>query len=234
MTGGSVGGCSVNKKDPLVQYALKQREDHARNQPRDYSHVFRKKSRFDMMRLSAIIIGIEFAYSAETAFVSPILLEIGINHHNMTMVWAISPILGFFIAPLLGSLSDRCRLGWGRRRPIITLLSIALLFGLILVPHGKTIGTWLGDKEGAYTIAKVLTIVGVVFLDFNADICQTPSRSFVLDVTIPWEQGKGLSTFSIMAGVGGTFGYALGAVNWENIIGEFFVLLFFLENLSNR
>lgn len=33
-----------------------------------------------MIRVSCIIMGIEFAYAAETAFVSPILLEIGIEH----------------------------------------------------------------------------------------------------------------------------------------------------------
>ncbi|KAL5286666.1 hypothetical protein ACFFRR_007965 [Megaselia abdita] len=221
MTGGCNTGSSVNKNDPMVQYALKQREEHAKIQDKDYSHVFRKKSRFDMMRMSAIIIGIEFAYSAETAFVSPILLQIGIDHQRMTMVWALSPILGFFIAPLLGSLSDRCRLGLGRRRPIITLLSMLLIVGLILVPHGKTLGLLLGDTEATedtpavFTTSIVLTILGVVFLDFNADTCQTPSRSYVLDITVPWEQNKGLSTFSIMAGVGGTFGYALGGVDWE-------------------
>ncbi|KAL5286664.1 hypothetical protein ACFFRR_007964, partial [Megaselia abdita] len=221
MTGGCNTGSSVNKNDPMVQYALKQREEHAKIQDKDYSHVFRKKSRFDMMRMSAIVIGIEFAYSAETAFVSPILLQIGIDHQRMTMVWALSPILGFFIAPLLGSLSDRCRLGLGRRRPIITLLSMLLIVGLILVPHGKTLGLLLGDTEATedtpavFTTSIVLTILGVVFLDFNADTCQTPSRSYVLDITVPWEQNKGMSTFSIMAGVGGTFGCALGGVDWK-------------------
>lgn len=42
--------------------------------------VYRKKSRFDLIRLSIIMLGIEFAYAAETAFVSPILLGIGIEH----------------------------------------------------------------------------------------------------------------------------------------------------------
>lgn len=236
MTGGANTGSSVDKKDPMVQFALKQREEHAKNQSKDYSHIFRKKSRFDMMRMSAIIIGIEFAYSAETAFVSPILLQIGIDHQKMTMVWAISPILGFFIAPLLGSLSDRCRLGFGRRRPIITLLGLLLLIGLILVPHGKALGVLLGDKEatednpGVFTIAIILTIMGAVFLDFNADTCQTPARSYVLDITVPWEQTRALSTFTIMAGMGGTFGYALGGVNWEQtFLGEYYIYTIYVK-----
>ena len=39
-----------------------------------------------MIRVSAAVMGIEFAYAAETAFVSPTLLGIGIQHRNMTLV----------------------------------------------------------------------------------------------------------------------------------------------------
>jgi hypothetical protein len=39
---------------------------------------------------------IEFAYSAETAFVSPTLLGIGIQHRNMTLIWCLSPMIGSF------------------------------------------------------------------------------------------------------------------------------------------
>lgn len=45
-----------------------------------YGYSYRRKSRFDLIRLTCIIVGIEFAYAAETAFVSPLLLEIGIEH----------------------------------------------------------------------------------------------------------------------------------------------------------
>ncbi|ODM88550.1 Solute carrier family 45 member 4 [Orchesella cincta] len=53
--------------------------------------------------------------------------------------------LGFFLTPLLGSLSDGCRSQLGRRRPFIILLSIGIILGLIMVPNGKTIGRMLGD-----------------------------------------------------------------------------------------
>jgi solute carrier family 45, member 1/2/4 len=73
--------------------------------------------------------GIEFAYAAETAFVSPTLLGIGIRHRNMTLIWCLSPLIGFFLTPLLGSFSDRCRSRLGRRRPFILLLSIGIVLG---------------------------------------------------------------------------------------------------------
>jgi solute carrier family 45 protein 1/2/4 len=93
----------------------------------------RRKSRAELVRVSAAVMGIEFAYSAETAFVSPTLLGIGIQHRNMTLIWCLSPMIGFFLTPLLGSFSDRCKSRLGRRRPLIILLSIGIILGQYVI-----------------------------------------------------------------------------------------------------
>ena len=89
------------------------------------------------------------------------------------------------------------------------LLSI---LGLLLVPWGKKIGELLGDdalppsaqnlsvalnetifessseppskKMPLYLWAVVVTIFGAIFLDFSADTCQTPARTYMLDLCI--------------------------------------------------
>lgn len=211
----------------------------------------RKKTRWELIRLSLIITGIEFCYSAETAFVSPILLSIGIEHKHMTMVWALSPLIAFFVSPIIGSLSDRCRSPIGRRRPIIAILSVGLILGLILAPYGRDIGMLLGDSgsngpsianitnddptnfeyktvnvpehnKGFYW-AILFTVLGTILLDFNADNCQTPSRAYLLDMCVQEEQGHALSTYTVMAGIGGCMGYALGAINWDKTIFSNFI-----------
>lgn len=242
----------------------------------DYSHIYRRKTRAEMVRISAAVMGIEFCYAAETAFVSPTLLKIGVRHRHMTLIWCLSPFIGFFLTPILGSLSDNCRSKLGRRRPFIILLSIGIILGLILVPNGKLIGITMGDDWAptpaptssslseeqvselisatepgflnASTITTVVnsldnpenitladdgepparpsgyqshpwgiffTIVGTMLLDFDADACQSPSRAYLLDVTVPEDHAVGLSTFTIMAGLGGGLGYAMGGINWD-------------------
>lgn len=99
-----------------------------------------RKSWFRLARLSGTVCGIEFCYAAETAFVSPILLKIGIPQRFMTMIWCLSPLIGFFVMPLLGSASDRCSSRLGRRRPFILLLSAVIFIGLLLVPNGYRLG----------------------------------------------------------------------------------------------
>ncbi|KAL5010419.1 hypothetical protein ScPMuIL_012724 [Solemya velum] len=225
----------------------------------DYKHLTKRKTRLELIRLSAAVCGIELCYAAETAFVSPILLKLGVPVAFMTLVWCISPLLGFFLVPLMGSLSDRCKLKLGRRRPFIIVMSIGVLVGLGLVPNGETFGIMLGDtgtqtfiNNGSYAtnmssgrvdehpshtggvgtarigemfvssklphshlIGIVLTIIGVALLDFDCDACQSPCRAYLLDVSVPDDHSPGLTTFTVMAGLGGSVGYAMGGVDWN-------------------
>ncbi|KAI0211771.1 Membrane-associated transporter protein [Lamellibrachia satsuma] len=232
--------------------------------------VSRRKTRLELVMLSCAVCGIEFCYAAETALVSPTLLKIGVHVVYMSLVWCISPVLGFLLVPLMGSLSDGCRSRLGRRRPFILLLSVGIALGLVAVPYGKTIGVMLGDIYSVYvppalgganvtnsplgvaavTIADyagnvtvgndedvttpypgdaptappignhhtwgiLFTIIGVVLLDFSCDACQSPCRAYLVDVCMPEDHGAGLSTFTVMAGLGGSLGYVLGGVDWE-------------------
>ena len=221
-----------------------------------YGYMRRRKTRSELTRLSASVMGIEFAYASETAFVSPTLLKIGVQHQHMTLVWALSPLIGFFLTPFLGSLSDRCNHPMGRRRPFIILLSIGVLLGLILVPNGEYLGYCIGDfystdfinetmtlnttatnkilphrttaidsdeeftemlttESSSHSWGIFFTILGTVLLDFDADACQSPARAYLLDVTQSDDHARGLSTFTIMAGLGGAMGYSLGGINWD-------------------
>lgn len=110
-----------------------------RNSYEEFSHHTddNSKSKFELLRLSAVVCGIEFCYAAETAFVSPILLQLGLPVMFMTWTWCLPPLIGFFLVPTLGSLSDKCNTRFGRRRPFILLYSIGIIIGLLLVANGK-------------------------------------------------------------------------------------------------
>ncbi|OWF52242.1 Proton-associated sugar transporter A [Mizuhopecten yessoensis] len=227
---------------------------------KNFKHLATKKSRWQLMRLSAAVCGIELCYAAETAFVSPILLKLGVPISLMTLVWCVSPLMGFILVPLLGSLSDRCRLQYGRRRPFILLLSAGIILGLILVPNGETLGEYIGDNDSHHVnrttlntslydafndtnlsdtqteqpinstldsewhIPKipdnhvsgiVLTIFGVALLDFSSDAAQSPCRAYLLDISISADHSTGLTSFTVLAGLGGSIGYIMGGIDWN-------------------
>lgn len=51
--------------------------------------------------------------------------------------------------------------------------------------------------------------------EFNADNSQLPTRAYILDICLPQDHAKALSMLSLMSGVGGSFGYAIGAIDWS-------------------
>ncbi|XP_050034560.1 membrane-associated transporter protein-like [Dermacentor andersoni] len=260
-----------------------------RDIPRKYAHIFRKKRTWELVMLSGAVCGIELCYAAETAFIGPILLGLGIPISFVALTMCLSPALGFFITPLLGSMSDTCASRFGRRRPFIVLLSLGMLLGLILLPNGQDFGIALGDSgmdeellgKGSVVIPEgnstnvpslpsnnstagndpnhgwsthgrgiAFTIAGFVFLDMCCDACQSPARSYVLDVTIVPDHARALSMFTVLSGLSGAVGYIMGGIDWEStavgaslgghvktvfgIVGAFFVVCIVLTLTSFR
>ncbi|KAM9494571.1 solute carrier family 45 member 4 [Clarias gariepinus] len=164
----------------------------------------------------AIMFGREFCYAMETALVTPVLLQIGLPEQYYSLVWFLSPILGLMFTPLIGSASDRCTLRWGRRRPFILALCVGVLLGVALFLNGSLIGLAVGDVPNRQPIGIVLTVLGVVVLDFCADAAEGPIRAYLLDVADTEEQDMALNIHAFSAGLGGAVGYALGGLDWTN------------------
>ncbi|XP_020790069.1 solute carrier family 45 member 4 [Boleophthalmus pectinirostris] len=164
----------------------------------------------------AVMFGREFCYAMETALVTPVLLQIGLPEQYYSLTWFLSPVLGLMFTPLIGSASDRCTLRWGRRRPFILALCIGTLIGVALFLNGSLIGLALGDEQGSQPIGIVLTVLGVVVLDFCADATEGPIRAYLLDVADTEEQDMALNIHAASAGLGGAVGYALGGLNWTH------------------
>uniref|UniRef100_H0WZ90 Solute carrier family 45 member 4 n=1 Tax=Otolemur garnettii TaxID=30611 RepID=H0WZ90_OTOGA len=181
----------------------------------------------------AVMFGREFCYAMETALVTPILLQIGLPEQYYSLTWFLSPVLGLIFTPLIGSASDRCTLSWGRRRPFILALCVGVLFGIALFLNGSAIGLALGDVPGRQPISIVLTVLGVVILDFSADATEGPIRAYLLDVVDSEEQDMALNIHAFSAGLGGAVGYVLGGLDWtQTFLGDWFrtqnqVLFFF-------
>nr|XP_045000502.1 solute carrier family 45 member 4 isoform X2 [Jaculus jaculus] len=181
----------------------------------------------------AVMFGREFCYAMETALVTPILLQIGLREQYYSLTWFLSPVLGLIFTPIIGSASDRCTLSWGRRRPFILALCVGVLFGVALFLNGSAIGLALGDVPNQQPIGIVLTVLGVVVLDFSADATEGPIRAYLLDVVDSEEQDMALNIHAFSAGLGGAIGYVLGGLDWtQTILGSWFrtqnqVLFFF-------
>ncbi|XP_034773469.2 proton-associated sugar transporter A isoform X2 [Acipenser ruthenus] len=169
----------------------------------------------ELLLNGCILFGIEFSYAMETAYVTPTLLQMGLPDQLYSLVWFISPILGFLLQPFLGAWSDRCSSRFGRRRPFILVLSIGALIGLSLLLNGRDMGAALADTPSNHKWGIILTVCGVVLMDFSADSADNPSHAYMMDVCSPEDQDRGLNIHALLAGLGGGFGYVVGGINWD-------------------
>ncbi|NXX79554.1 S45A2 protein, partial [Urocolius indicus] len=183
---------------------------------------------------SMAMFGREFCYAVEAAFVTPVLLSVGLPRNLYSLVWLISPILGFLLQPVVGSASDHCTCRWGRRRPYILGLGIIMLVGMALYLNGDVIiSAFIGERDKKRTWAIVLTMLGVVLFDFAADFIDGPIKAYLFDVCSHQDKEKGLHYHALFTGLGGSLGYLTGAVDWGHTVlghamaSEFQVIFFF-------
>ncbi|XP_033642253.1 proton-associated sugar transporter A-like [Asterias rubens] len=180
-----------------------------------------KRSLWQLISLNLVVLGIEFCYAMETALVIPLLLQMGLPNSLYSLTWLLSPTLGFFLSPVIGTLSDRCRCFWGRRRPFILVLCVGVIIGFTLFLNGRDLGLLAGDVTPDHQVGLILTVIGVVILDFCADSCDSPSKSYIIDVCNLADVDKGLNIRAVLGGLGAGAGYIFNGIDWEsNAMGK--------------
>ncbi|KAG7499489.1 membrane-associated transporter protein [Solea senegalensis] len=197
-----------------------------------------KRSRGRLILHGLVMFGREFCYAVEAAFVTPVLLSVGLPRSLYSLVWLISPILGFLLQPIIGSASDYCRSKWGRRRPYILTLGILMLLGLTLFLNGDAvISELIVDRSQRSTWAIVVVMLGVVLFDFAADFIEGPIKAYLFDVCSHQDKERGLHYHALLTGLGGAFGYLVGAMDWGHsvlgqLLGSEYQVIFFFTALT--
>ncbi|XP_004583695.2 membrane-associated transporter protein isoform X1 [Ochotona princeps] len=186
---------------------------------------------------SMAMFGREFCYAVEAAYVTPVLLSVGLPKNLYSTVWLLSPVLGFLLQPVVGSASDHCRSSWGRRRPYILALSIMMLLGMALYLNGDAvISALVANPRRKLVGAITITMIGVVLFDFAADFIDGPIKAYLFDVCSHQDKERGLHYHALFTGFGGALGYLLGAMDWAHlelgrVLGTEFQVMFFFSAL---
>lgn len=127
-----------------------------------------RRSRGCLIMHALVMFGREFCYAVEAAFVTPVLLSVGLPRSLYSLVWLISPALGFVLQPVIGSASDYCRSPWGRRRPYILTLGVMMLMGITLFLNGDAMVS--GEPFNYRSLAfKVKFIYQLNFIVMNVE-----------------------------------------------------------------
>lgn len=173
-----------------------------------------KRKWYHLLQQSSVQFGLDFCYATEGALVTPILLQLGLPDDLYGLAWFLAPILGFILAPLIGSASDRCYSPLGQRRPFLLMLGICVMVGSALYLNSADLGELI-SKDNATTWGIAITVLGVVLTDFSADSCNSPFKAYLMDTCNLDDLKRVLGMRSILGGIGGGLGYICIGIDWE-------------------
>ena len=125
--------------------------------------------------LTLVMAGIQIAWSVELAYISPYLLSLGLPKSALSLIWVAGPVSGVVVQPIIGTLSDRTKFKWGRRRIFIIASTIGCVLGFLGMGKTRQIVSWwtgLTQWESIRAPVIVLAVVSLVVLDLaiNASI----------------------------------------------------------------
>ncbi|RDD45625.1 Membrane-associated transporter protein [Trichoplax sp. H2] len=170
---------------------------------------------YQIVMLCGFSVATGIGYSAQSAYVTPILAELGMPVRYLTYVWSFSPIVGLITQPFIGSMSDGCTSRWGRRRPFILAFAIGTLIGLLLLGFGKDIG--LAILPGKTSVAIALVLIGNGILDYSSDASQSPARAYLCDVTPEGQEQRAHRICTILMGLANVVGFCICAIDWDEL-----------------
>jgi solute carrier family 45, member 1/2/4 len=151
----------------------------------------------------------------QIAFTTPIFEELGVDADNIAFVWLAGPISGLLVQPVVGSLSDRCTLSFGRRRPFIVTGCVLVVVGLLLLSNAELLGTSLGPYLGLSSLQStnfsiIIAVIGFWILDFANNACQGPARALIMDKA-PAQQPSANAVLAVCLSLGNLSSYFLGS-----------------------
>jgi len=147
---------------------------------------------FEMFTINAYWFGLSIMWNSLHVIVLPaVLLNFVPETHKNTylgLMTFVGLIIAMIIQPISGSISDRWRSGWGRRRPLITLGTILDFIFLAI----------LGWAGGLIWLA-----IGYIGLQFTSNIAHGPAQGLIPDRVPPKQLGaaSGIKNLLDMGGL---------------------------------
>lgn len=133
--------------------------------------------------------GISIIWPLFNSLIPPMLEDLGLSALVTGFILTWDNIINMFVQPWIGSLSDRTRSRFGRRKPFLMLGSpLAALF-FILVPF---------VRENFILIA--LAILGT---NVGMALFRSPTIAYLGDLFLPGERSKANGVINLMGGLGG-------------------------------
>ncbi|RDD36021.1 Membrane-associated transporter protein [Trichoplax sp. H2] len=155
----------------------------------------------------------EAFYTFYSLFAVPLQLKLGIPIGLTLIPMIIASVIGLFLTPIIGNLSDQCTSRIGRRRPFIIVLFIINLISAAMISYSRIIGDKLWPHH--LLIGRILLIIGLIIDMICCCMLLSPARAFVMDAAPIDIQVIANSLITCSAGIGAVAITAISGINWR-------------------
>lgn len=175
---------------------------------------------------NANVFSLQLVWSTIFSHGSAYLFSLGISKPQSSLIWAIAPICGTVVHPIIGAISDSSRLPWGRRRPFILGGTVAIIISLTTLAWIRSLSLSLSTTFQVHSeeTVKVATQYGAILcilvLNLAIQPLQSGIRALMIDVCPSEQQSIASAWASRFSGLGNILGYILGSVPLSFISSE--------------
>lgn len=134
--------------------------------------------------------GLQFAWQMRIILSGPVTENLGASPFIFGLIWLAGPFTGMVVQPIIGALSDKTKLAFGRRRPYLLGGALLSAIALVALPNSEPIVNWISTQLHLplpALAALFFAAVMIWILDACVNIAQGPYRALVPDV-VPQEQ----------------------------------------------
>ena len=155
---------------------------------------------WQMWNISFGFIGVQIAYSLQSANISRIFATLGADPHDLSFFWILPPLMGLIVQPLVGKYSDKTWTRLGRRIPYLFLGSIIAVLVMCMLPNAGNFGLAV---SGAMTFG----LISLMFLDTSINVAMQPFKMLVGDMVGENQKTQAYSIQSFLCNAGSLVGY---------------------------
>ncbi|KAE8550896.1 hypothetical protein TMatcc_008962 [Talaromyces marneffei ATCC 18224] len=162
--------------------------------------------------------GLQLVWSSIFSHGTAYLYSLGSSKSQSSLIWAIGPICGTVVQPIVGAIADNSRIRWGRRRPFIlggaigTAISLIALAWVSNIMHALAATVNIHSDEGVKTMTQIGIIVCITFLNLSIQPLQSGLRALIVDICPSEQQSVASAWAGCFSGFSNILGYILGSL----------------------
>jgi MFS family permease len=156
--------------------------------------------------------GVQVFWAFHGATLPLFLADLTDSKFRISLVLSLAGVSGFIVPPIVGYLSDRTFIRFGRRTPYIFLGMLGVFVCVLALPRTAAFGA-------------VAFVSGLMY--FSLRIAETPFLSLLPDITPPEQRSTASGVMNLLGSIGLILCFVAGSLVWERSPDAMFALVAF-------